>query len=164
MIIKYSGYFTKTRKLENACLRAAQIFAPQILGRKNLPKIKELRIIFRKNKIYNWEHGYGWLFKNGIARIYVPKLFRSYHRGAWLVLHELAHLRQIVEKRLIANNINKLMKYGKARDRMKTYNKFKCITTNRKVKQFPWEEEVWRMTEKEHGSKLNIPKSIRHWY
>lgn len=77
---------------------AAREYAPKVLG-PLLNQVKEIRLVSYKRNI-TWAHGYLWLYKDGIATIKVPGIFRTYSQARWLVVHELAHLRQILSGQL----------------------------------------------------------------
>lgn len=148
--------------MEKACFRTLKEYAPKILG-KNVKKIKEIKIIFIKDYA-DWNYGFNWLFNKGVAIIGVPRFYRSIHRAQWLIIHELAHLKQIVEKRFKCFRLDMPVKYARPRGKLLTYKdngvQIKCIETGRTFERAPWEEEVWKLTQRSDGSKLKLPKGI----
>jgi len=103
MKVVSTGYFTKMRKMENRVVSLVREKAVPILG-KHAGKIKKINIIFCKHQV-NWGDGFSWLVQSDQAIIYIPGNYRSYWRAQWLAVHELCHIKQILEGRLEIRHI-----------------------------------------------------------
>jgi len=155
MKISCCGYFTESKTLENSALRFLKEVAPKIL-KSHSSKVKKLEIKFFKNSIPWGSYGFKrlWNAKTKTATIAISYLFRSLHRSKWLIIHELFHLRQLIEKRFNSKSLHISTARFQFPNGKKIY-KFEyckkyyiCLNTNRIFKYAPWEEEVWMSSNK----------------
>lgn len=108
MKITICGYL-RGHHIEKIALKTIQLYAEDILGESS-KYVREIRLVVSKKNI-SWDAGFERLYckKRKIAFIHLPGLYRNKFSARWLPKHELAHLKQIIENRLICENINNII-------------------------------------------------------
>ena len=93
--IRFCGYKTQTGKFERRALITARKYFHRMLGQYE-DQIKEIKIIGFDKPIGNWRWGYHWLYRDGIVTIVLPRDYRGRYRSQWLIVHEMAHVAQLL--------------------------------------------------------------------
>ena len=99
---------------ENLCIKYLKKHARRLLSKENLSKIKSFNIIMVKRYTkgrFNASNVYGHMWDDGNAEIMLsPEWIIDKHRAGWHeygVMHELVHLRDILDGRLISEKPHK---------------------------------------------------------
>lgn len=150
MKVSFRGYFTKHKKMEKSALNYAKLVSKKLLSK--YPQVKEVKLTFLKNEI-GWTNGYHWLWTEatGTIEIVIPGRYRSLPRSKWLVLHEIFHAIQRIEKRL-NKSLFKVVYEGKKFYWSAKNNSF-VDAKKRKISNPPWEIEVRRRSGKIFGKR-----------
>ena len=98
-------------------------------------------VYFKKDQeeYFNWDDGFAWLYKDNAITIKIPPDHMM--DPTFLVGHELAHAKQIIEKRLKSQNTSELVSYrSKVNEKYKHYNSKRQEAFNTQIP--PWEKEA----------------------
>ncbi len=157
MNIRLRGSFTPSRKLEHQCLVNVEHYAPLILG-DYLNDIKTINVWFCDYKV-DWKQGYKWLLNNKEIKLVIAKGYRSHFRAEWMIIHDLCHCAQMIEKRL-----NKSVKKTWYRSPTSEYHyRYDMLVRDGKwvyrrlddgvtFRSAPWEDEANDMTDRYMGT------------
>ena len=141
----YCGYFTQNKRMEKFIVDAVPD-AVNIILDGHLNKIDTVRIIFMKNKIYNWGYEFNRLYQNRTIEIKIPRTYRSINDAGWLIQHELCHVKQILDGELktgidVIHYKNKRYKILYNGDLQINFSKRKIKNTFPNKEYRPWEKD-----------------------
>jgi len=146
MKITICGYL-RGYSIEKIALRTIQLYAEKILG-DACSSIKEIRLVVSKKDI-SWHHGFTRLYnkKTKIAYVHLPGTYRNKVSARFLPKHELAHLKQIIEGRLVSRHVDKItFKHKRVGARTYHWNKklYAYVYKNKSFAQLKtaWEKEA----------------------
>ena len=147
------GYFTKDRRIEPFLVEMVKKHLPQVLSPEQTKQVKKVKLIFFKNQITDWVDGYKWLWKNGEITIKIARNYRSKIIGEWVILHELVHVKQLMEGRLNRSLIKTHYLFPKKMTKVSTKwddkkRKFLNLKTNAHFGFPPWEREANRIADR----------------
>lgn len=155
--LKLCGYFPKRTRRERELGSFALAMYEKIHGKND--RIKNVQLTFMKHRA-NWDLGFSWLVRYDTIEIVIPKKYKKKHHAKWVIVHELCHAKQMLEKRL-NKNLDKII-YTNPRGETKTFNlridgEYRCLESGRRYAWAPWELEVRNLVDK-HWGKTNQRK------
>lgn len=175
----YSTGYRGNRKAISHCEAAARRYAPLILkgvdGRVNSIQLRHMKRSNDAEVINGYRTIKG---TKGNHVIDIPRRYRSHYRSEWLVVHDLCHLRQILEGRL--NTSVRRVRYRKPQDSAPAEFKMlnpkepdveswvwkrlpdgKLFDNGHEHSRQPWEAEVDRRTNEILGDR--VVKAWKKW-
>jgi len=96
MIVSIHGELTGDQRLERGLQLFVEKWAPVVLEGT---RVNEVKLCFRKDR-FNFKNGFKVLTCYDVVHLVIPKNYRGHWRSRWLVIHDLCHAVQQLEKRL----------------------------------------------------------------